>query len=190
MPTEGTLDPRAQRTRLLLLDSFMRLKGSGTSFRAISVAEIARQAGVNRATFYAHFTDKLDLVDAWIRELFRRSLPEGFVGTPLSRASLTVLAEVTVAFTGRYVDRRIRANKGFDPQLEAALRDEVHELLRAMIRDASYTHPDGDTEQAARAVSWAYFGVALDRARDPQRRDAALVVDDLVALGCACLALP
>ena len=190
MPTNTPLDPRARRTRALLLDSFMKLKGAGTSFLSISVSEITRQAGVNRATFYAHFTDKFDLVDAWIRELFRRSLPDGFPDVPLGRDTLTVLAEVTVAFTGRYVDRRIRANQGFEPLLEAALREEVHELLRALIREASYTHPDGDTEQAARAVSWAYFGVALDRARDPEPRDAALVVDELVALGCAYLALP
>lgn len=189
MPSAAPLDPRAQRTRALLVDSFARLKAEGATFRAISVSEVTRNAGVNRATFYAHFTDKFDLVDAWIRELFRQSLPDGFVGAPLSRESLRVLASVTVAFTRRYVDHRVRANQGFEPRLETALRDEVHGLLRAMIASASYTHPDSDTEQAARAVSWAYFGVALDRARDPEPRDAQLVVDDLVALGCSCLAL-
>jgi len=40
-------------------------------FRDITVQEIADRATVNRATFYAHFEDKFDLLDSAIREPFK-----------------------------------------------------------------------------------------------------------------------
>src|ERR1700690_1925078 len=50
-------DPRVKRTRLLLEQAFMVvLKEKG--FQTITVQDIAQRAGVNRATFYAHFEDK------------------------------------------------------------------------------------------------------------------------------------
>jgi AcrR family transcriptional regulator len=36
---------------------------------SISVAEIARRAGINRATFYRHFEDKADLLERGIEGL-------------------------------------------------------------------------------------------------------------------------
>src|SRR5512142_1462646 len=63
------LDPRVVRTRQSLEQAFadlLREKG----FQAITVQDIARRAGLNRATFYAHFTDKYALLDHRIRQGF------------------------------------------------------------------------------------------------------------------------
>lgn len=57
------IDPRVERTRQaiwLALLSLSRARGYG----AVTVADIARAAGINRSTFYAHFPDK----EAVIRE--------------------------------------------------------------------------------------------------------------------------
>lgn len=37
-------------------------------FEAISVSDIAREAGVNRGTFYLHYVDKFDMMDQLIDE--------------------------------------------------------------------------------------------------------------------------
>jgi AcrR family transcriptional regulator len=68
------VDRRIQRTRQLLHGSLMALiqeKG----FEALSVQDIIDRANVGRATFYAHFDSKEDLLASGIENL-RESLKE------------------------------------------------------------------------------------------------------------------
>ncbi len=55
-------DPRVVRTRQLIIDAFVDLLGK-KDFYSITVSDISKQATINRATFYAHFTDKFALID-------------------------------------------------------------------------------------------------------------------------------
>jgi len=55
------LDPRVRRTRQSIVQAFMKLINQ-KGFQAISVQDITEQAGINRATFYAHFPDKYALL--------------------------------------------------------------------------------------------------------------------------------
>src|SRR5215510_15801948 len=66
-------DPRVKRTRQWITESFMALLQKKT-FQAITVQDIAQQAGINRATFYAHFSDKYALLDHLVREMFLQML--------------------------------------------------------------------------------------------------------------------
>ena len=43
-------------------------------FEAISVSDIAREAGVNRGTFYLHYIDKFDMMDKLIDEILQNIL--------------------------------------------------------------------------------------------------------------------
>lgn len=61
-------DPRAARTRHLLVEAALGL--SGSSGAQLSASSIARAAGVNRSSFYAHF----DSVEALVCELLDTSL--------------------------------------------------------------------------------------------------------------------
>src|SRR5215208_6675732 len=65
---EEKLDPRVKRTRGLILQSFMEILPE-KGFQAVSVQDITDKAGINRATFYAHFTDKYQLLDRSIQLL-------------------------------------------------------------------------------------------------------------------------
>ena len=40
-------------------------------FEAISVSDIAREAGINRGTFYLHYVDKFDMIDQLIDEILQ-----------------------------------------------------------------------------------------------------------------------
>jgi AcrR family transcriptional regulator len=62
-------DRRAARTRRLLKQSVAELMHS-VRFEDITVQDIINRAGVGRSTFYAHYTDKNDLV----REMFEEML--------------------------------------------------------------------------------------------------------------------
>ncbi|UHA75756.1 TetR/AcrR family transcriptional regulator [Paenibacillus sp. 481] len=58
---------RHTRTRKSLIDAFIEL-ASEKDFEKITVLDLTERASVNRATFYAHFQDKVDLIDAVISD--------------------------------------------------------------------------------------------------------------------------
>ncbi len=74
-------DPRVLRTRKLLEQAFFDLMNE-RGFQAISIQDITERATVNRATFYAHFEDKYDLLDHFIREKINEYLAEKIPATP------------------------------------------------------------------------------------------------------------
>ncbi|OXM88213.1 TetR/AcrR family transcriptional regulator [Paenibacillus rigui] len=68
-------DPRVLRTRQLIRTAFralLRRKG----FDAITIKDIAQEATINRATFYAHFEDKYALLDEVTEQAFHEMIPE------------------------------------------------------------------------------------------------------------------
>lgn len=72
---QKTEDPRVTRTRNLITESFFKLLDR-KDFGSITVQEITQDATVNRATFYAHFEDKYDLVYKTAHRDFSRLLTD------------------------------------------------------------------------------------------------------------------
>lgn len=85
-------DRRVRRTRAALRQALVELvleKG----FHAVTVEEITERADVGRATFYAHYRDKEDLLVGIVRDLaedrerllpaVRQAHTEGFTGLPV-----------------------------------------------------------------------------------------------------------
>ncbi len=60
--THERIDPRVQRTHQLIQEAFIELAAE-RGFEAITIGDIVKRAGVNRATFYRHYQDKYDLLD-------------------------------------------------------------------------------------------------------------------------------
>lgn len=58
-----------RRTKKQIQDAFLKIL-EGTSFEAITVGEIAKEAKINRGTFYLHYKDKYDLQERMEEELF------------------------------------------------------------------------------------------------------------------------
>ncbi|MGH9663132.1 MAG: TetR/AcrR family transcriptional regulator, partial [Bryobacteraceae bacterium] len=105
-------DRRVQRTLQLLRDSlFSLIREKG--FEALSVQEIIDRANVGRATFYAHFDNKEDLLVSGFDEL-RASLKER------QREAL---------FRGENIDERAFA---FSREM-LAHANEFREVFRAMV---------------------------------------------------------
>ncbi|BDH62897.1 TetR family transcriptional regulator [Lysinibacillus sp. PLM2] len=61
MDKEVNIDRRVRRTRQVLKDAIIALMAE-KDFRSITVQDITTKADVNRATFYAHYQDKIDLI--------------------------------------------------------------------------------------------------------------------------------
>src|SRR5215469_11325891 len=78
---EKSVDPRVKRTRKLLQQAFLELFKE-KSFSSISIQDITERATVNRATFYAHFADKYELLDSIIREQFQQAVASKLPSSP------------------------------------------------------------------------------------------------------------
>lgn len=62
-------DLRSIKTRKALYDAIFSLLKS-LSFKKITIKEICEEAFISRATFYAHYVDKYDLLKHWLPELW------------------------------------------------------------------------------------------------------------------------
>ena len=55
------IDLRVKRTNKMIIEAFIQLEKNG--FEQVTVQDIADEAMINRATFYAHYKDKQDLYE-------------------------------------------------------------------------------------------------------------------------------
>jgi AcrR family transcriptional regulator len=85
------IDPRVRRTRQMLFQAFQDLLVE-KAFDQISVQDLADRSTLNRATFYDHFTDKFDLLEAMIGARFRALIEARMSGSePTCEAALKQL---------------------------------------------------------------------------------------------------
>lgn len=121
------VDPRVTRTRKLIRDALVSLLAE-KNFESITVQDIAGRATVNRATFYAHFTDKFALLDAMIREDFAEHLsaddPLGIGQTP---GLLLAVGKNTFAFVAFH--RQCKIDRDFEPQMQRSMEAQLTDFL-------------------------------------------------------------
>lgn len=65
---EVNVDRRVKRTRQVLKDALITLMAE-KEFSNITVQDITRIADVNRATFYSHYQDKIDLIRKTVEDI-------------------------------------------------------------------------------------------------------------------------
>ncbi|MEI3131006.1 MAG: TetR family transcriptional regulator [Oscillospiraceae bacterium] len=90
-------DARVKYTKMVLKKALLELM-QHKPVNKITVKEICERAELNRATFYAHYSDCFDLLESIEEELFGRSLND------LCRAIYTrlILRGLWVGFTGSF----------------------------------------------------------------------------------------
>lgn len=151
------LDPRVKRTRQMLEQAFMEtLKEKG--FQNVSVQDITMRAGVNRATFYAHFQDKYALLDHSIRQGFLREIEKRMLNAcHFSMDNLRNLIIAVCEFTG-YVNSHCKPPQPqFESLVETQVKGVTYEIL---INWLEKMEMDVTPETAATAASWAIYGLA------------------------------
>jgi AcrR family transcriptional regulator len=160
-PPKGT-DRRVQRTRQVIREAFLavvREKG----LMGASVREVTERANVSRGTFYAHYADKYELVDAIIREEFQRVVGKVPLSSGWNRATLFLLIQTTLEFFRSTYQQHHRSND-IAPLLERAIREEMNDLLLALLREnrdqSSHVHIPLQT--ISQIMSWTIFGAAVE----------------------------
>ena len=166
------LDPRARRTRQLLVDAFRELMRD-RSYGRITVGDIAVRATVNRATFYLHFRDKDALLDYSLDSMTREALEQSAPLPPRwDLGYLELLLAGACDFLTRLDRECPRAHKVFEVRLETQLQLDVRARVAAWL-----ALPDAPTTSRQAALTATLLGAAVCAAarawRQQERRPPA-----------------
>jgi AcrR family transcriptional regulator len=186
-PREEKLDPRVRRTRQLLEQAFTQLIDE-KGFQDTSVHDITDRAGVNRATFYAHFQDKYALLDYAIRESFHRDIEDHLLNAcHFSVDNLRLLIVTVCEYLAGAPAACKQPQMQFDSLMETQVKGQIKELVQSWVEQ---TGLDVDPEIGATAASWAIYGLALHWSREQERSSAAAFADQVLPLVAANLRVP
>lgn len=165
---EKRVDPRVKRTRQLIQRAFLELFEE-KDMASISIQDITDRATVNRATFYAHFSDKYALLDSIVRESFQQMLAQHLPPVPVWNVqSLRALVRATFDFLGEFHHHCQPGDSQFDPLMERAIQQELAEVLLTWLKQARVAgmRPGVRLELVASVISWAIFGPAVQWGRN------------------------
>ncbi len=162
---EKKTDPRIERTQQMLWAALMRLieeKG----FDAISVGDITKQAGLNRATFYLHYRDKQDLLIQGSETVLNRLVA---LGGPVDPGNLKLdepPRQLVVLFShvAEHADfYRVVLGKTGVPAFVDRLRDYAAQVGRERIVQIRLIYPDAkpilDDEFVSQFMAGALLGL-------------------------------
>jgi AcrR family transcriptional regulator len=182
---EEKLDPRVKRTRQLIVKAFIELI-TEKDFQELTVQDITERATVNRATFYAHFEDKYALLDHTIREYFQQMLYSRLsVTCELNEDNLRQFILIAFEFLEKFhADCSHSNRKKFEPLIEIQVQVLLREFLSNWFKQLKtwQTKNFPDPGILASIISWAIFGVGLDRSRSEKKVAAEAVADQLLAV--------
>jgi AcrR family transcriptional regulator len=182
--TAEKIDPRVKRTRKLIVDAFMSLQAE-KSFDDITIQDITVRATVNRATFYAHFSDKYALLDGMIREGFGQTLQDRLDAH--SDTTLEHLRQLFLAVTEHLNSIETRCRRSYqmfeslvETQIKAQLREHVRAWLEA--QPLARALSSRRLELAATLMSWSIYGAALEWQKQADRQSAEAFADEALPL--------
>lgn len=182
-PPDAAQESKGERTRRRLLELAVDHFGR-KGFRATSVSEITREAGLTQAASYAYFESKLDLFrQAVDRDVV--TLLEGVVArleeTPVRQLLANAMVLLVAAVDEHPLARRVLA--GQEPEGAGQLRDlpaliEVRRRLAERLADGQAdgaVRPDIDPAVVAAGLQAVLLGllVSLVITQDPEQPQAA-----------------
>lgn len=167
---EEKLDPRVKRTRQLLEQSFLEVVAE-KGFQSVSVQDITEKAGVNRATFYAHFPDKYALLDYSIRQSFRQEIEKRMLSVcTFSMGNLRALIIAVCEYIATASAHCNPPSPQFEQVMETQVKLQIQDLLQKWLEKLD---TDVDPKIASTAASWAIYGLAIQWSHDKSKKRAS-----------------
>ena len=178
-------DPRVRRTRKLLQDAFRTLIHKNR-FSDISVQDITEEAGVNRATFYAHYVDKSDLGISVARTDLATSVMKMFAQRPdFTRDNLITFSVGVFDFIGGFHNGCPKAAADLHGSLSMGIEEELCDLVKTWLTHSkAYLRifPGSRPETVASVISSSIYGAANRWARTSTREPAEDVCREIVGV--------
>jgi AcrR family transcriptional regulator len=184
------LDPRVRRTRQSILQAFADLVDRN-GFQATSVQDITGQAGINRATFYAHFPDKFALLQRSIEQEFRQEVEKRMLNAcQFSNHNLLELIVAVCEFVANTHERCPVSEANFQSLVGTEVRAQVYRLLNKWLeKTPTLANSSVSREQAATAASWAIYGLATEWSRAKRQPPVEQYSSEVLPLVAANLGL-
>ena len=183
------VDPRVKRTRKLLEQAFIELMNE-KGFEDITIQDIADRAMVNRATFYAHFEDKYDLLDSFVRQQFNEMLAGKVPLAPVhDRERLQLIIVTVLDFFSQTQKHCAPPDRQVGPVLVFGIQEELMNYLLDWFAIAQPTliPKEVDPKAAVKVWSWAIIGTAIQWALGTQKvsaKEIAREIGMVLTAGC------
>ena len=176
---EEKLDPRVKRTRRLILQAFGDLLAE-KSFDAVSVQDVTDRAQINRATFYAHFQDKYELLDYWISQMFRQEIEKRTLNAcHYTPENLKNLILAVCEFLSRMHRECAQPHQQFESLTEGTIKQILFRLLTYWLQQ---TNTKISTDIPATVATWAIYGLASFYSHSKKRPALETFVDEALPL--------
>ncbi|WP_010304879.1 TetR/AcrR family transcriptional regulator [Kurthia senegalensis] len=157
------LDPRAVKTRQQIIDAFQQLIQT-KYFEQITVTHITELAHINRATFYAHFIDKYELLETALHAITWNDLEPYFKDdAPLDHE---LLEKVLLSIMHIHEKMNVGCRRGyatFNHMIEEKIKSQLIELFEKKL--------PADEKLIAVFLSWGLYGAFIERAHDTKEDD-------------------
>ena len=189
LPKTEKLDPRVIRTRRDLVASMCTLMQE-KSFNKITVQDIAEEAIINRATFYAHFEDKFALLDYLVLGAFQDKLNSKLKSDlGFNADNIRMLTLTTCEFLEEFNVMHKPRTGGEYPPIERIIQPHIYKLLLEWIEAAKKLKSEeqtdvsscGTAEAVATITSWSIFGSAQQWSRGERNASAEIRTDQIMA---------
>ena len=183
--TVARTDRRVVRTRRRIEKALFELieeKG----FRKMTVQDIAERADINRATFYAHYEDKYDLLMHSVESNFLRRLQERVEEpTALTDENIRALLHETLTLVNRISGGCMPG--GVDdlmPYIVRQLQDSLYAVIQEWIENTAKRHsePAFDEDTLAMVISSMVFGTATQWIGGPKNVSAEELIDSVMTM--------
>ena len=176
---EEKLDPRVKRTRSLILRSFESLLAE-KGFETISVQDVTDKAEVNRATFYAHFHDKYELLDYSISQMFMQEIEKRTLNAcHYTPDNLRNLILAVCDFLSNMHSECAQPHQQFESLTEGTIKNILFELLSHWLKQ---TGAKISTDIPATVATWAIYGLASHYSHMKKRPALEKFVDEALPL--------
>ncbi len=181
---DQNLDKRILRTRKALRQAFKTLMEQ-KPFEQITVLDIADEAMINRATFYAHFADKYDLLDYMLRYMFNEHLKSMMPSTDrLPHDNLRCLTLATLTFLQQFIVHCAPSDRNstmpFEPNIQSYLFDVIVDWLEH--HDPQLIPDHLSTDLIATSTSASILSASLYYARGNTSLEQDVYIDQLMDL--------
>jgi AcrR family transcriptional regulator len=160
------VDPRIIRTRRLLMDAFLKLTIK-KDFKDITIKDITDEATVNRATFYSHFQDKYDLMDAGITEDILENIVENL--SHYDQLNEESIINIFVTLTKFHTDLATqldtqcrRSYASFSSIIEQKLKKELENVFYSLLLKQQSKLDLEALKIGAAVLSWGIYGASVD----------------------------
>jgi AcrR family transcriptional regulator len=173
------LDPRVKRTRNLILGAFESLLAE-KGFEAISVQDVTGKAEINRATFYAHFHDKYELLDRSISQMFMQEIEKRTLNVcHYTPDNLRNLILAVCEFLSKTHSECAQPHQQFESLIEGTIKNILFELLSLWLKQ---TGTKVSTDIPATVATWAIYGLASYYSHMKKRPALEKFVDEALPL--------